>query len=255
MKGTTKLKALAGGGLAVVVVLTGWLVRSAWAIPSDPTMYYSGVLEDDSGAVSRTIDMELRLWTDATDVSASAEACVGSYPDTEVTEGHFRIPLDEGCVTAVEDHADLWVELTVGGETLERTRMGAVPYAIEASHAADADEAAHAVDADNADNATEAWRSTRIKDNSLPTNLDINGNLGLERFSRYDSFVLDRTSGNETIDLGSWAFCGLSEVNFTDNGDTDDDGICRVYRSSGGWHLKAARGGGKQTRCRAICFR
>jgi hypothetical protein len=58
-------------------------------------------------------------------------------PGTEVTNGRFRIALEDDCVDDVHADPDRWVEVEVEGVVLGRTKAAAVPYALEADRAVD----------------------------------------------------------------------------------------------------------------------
>ncbi len=78
---------------------------------------------------------------------------------TPVINGRFRIALDGSCKPAINANPDVYVELLDGTTSLGRSKIGAVPYAVEADHAVSAANAAFAADAGHAsmaDNATNA---------------------------------------------------------------------------------------------------
>jgi hypothetical protein len=53
----------------------------------------------------------------------------------------FQLSLPKACSDAISDNPDVWSELEVDGVPFGRTKLGAVPYAIEAQHALTADNA------------------------------------------------------------------------------------------------------------------
>jgi hypothetical protein len=59
-----------------------------------------------------------------------------------LSSGAFQVVLPAACTTAIHANGDLWVEVFVDGTTLGRTKLGAVPYAVEADHAVRADQSA-----------------------------------------------------------------------------------------------------------------
>lgn len=131
--------AILGAAIALVVA---YGVRRALAagIPTTTPLYYSGYLEQGGSPLTGPHLIQVNLWTDATSTNTSKRVCttvpVGS---TTVTAGRFRLPLDPTCLAAIHAHPDLYVEVVVDGTTLPRTKIGAVPYAVEAdtaSHAA-----------------------------------------------------------------------------------------------------------------------
>ena len=104
-------------------------------MPSSQPLYFAGALTDGGVPVSGTRDVTLRL-RDATDVVR----CETIVSDVRVTAGRFRVPLqDPECTQAVAAEPDLWLQAEVGGvELLPRTKVGAVPYALEAGRASEA---------------------------------------------------------------------------------------------------------------------
>lgn len=106
-------------------------------IAAETPMVYAGVLEEGGALVSGERMVRLVLWDHATD-SASANKKCETFPleKTVVTQGQFRLPLDNSCTTAVHDNPNLFVELYVEGESMGRSKLGAVPYALEAGRAA-----------------------------------------------------------------------------------------------------------------------
>jgi hypothetical protein len=58
--------------------------------------------------------------------------------------GRFQVKLPVSCTEAVKGSPDIWVEVEVDGGPLGRTKLGAVPYALEAVHASQADVASGA---------------------------------------------------------------------------------------------------------------
>jgi hypothetical protein len=96
---------------------------------------YSGVVSNPDGTARggpATILVQLF------DQESAGTAVCGSLP-TKVTlvGGAFRVPLSNDCTTAVHARPDLWAEVTVDGQVVGRRRkLGTVPYALEADHAA-----------------------------------------------------------------------------------------------------------------------
>ena len=126
-----------------IVLLTcvggaGLLVFSAGAegIPARNAMHYSGFLEEGGLPVSGTRSFTIRLFDDA---STGVERCESVASGLLVEAGWFRVPLSDACTVAVGQRPDLWVEVQVGtDDPLPRTKLSAVPYAVEANHATSA---------------------------------------------------------------------------------------------------------------------
>jgi microcystin-dependent protein len=126
--------------MALVLLVAGsfalsaaWLAR-ADGIPPEPTMYYAGTLEEGGEPVTGTRDIRLTLWDDEFSEEVTNRLCrVVPASDTMVDNGRFRIPLeDEGdCTDGIRQNREVWVEVLVEGTSLGRSRVGAVPYAVE----------------------------------------------------------------------------------------------------------------------------
>lgn len=130
----TALLLLTAGPLAL---FAAWEAR-AEGIPEEPTLYYAGVLEESGELVDGPRDIRLVLWDDAFNGEPERRRCrVVPDGETQVQRGRFRIALndDGNCTDAVRNHSELWVEVIVEGESLGRSRLGAVPYAVEAESA------------------------------------------------------------------------------------------------------------------------
>jgi hypothetical protein len=171
MKRNLKWTVLAGG--AACVLAAGFVGGRAWAggIPAKGALTYSGVLQkpDGSPLTSSGHNLEIKLWsTGPTGGTALCDTTVAAPTFTLDNSGRFSVQLDDACTGAIGANAGAFVEILLDGNTLGRTKLGAVPYAIEATHAVNADSAAnatvaatanaatHAVNADSAANATVA---------------------------------------------------------------------------------------------------
>lgn len=117
--------------------LTGWLIRAAMAegIPPTEPLHYAGVIEEGGVPVNGARDLEVSLWTDATSADVSRRACLTRAASTLVTQGRFRVDLNDDCTQAVRRNPYLWVEVSVDGTPFAREKLGAVPYTVEADHA------------------------------------------------------------------------------------------------------------------------
>lgn len=122
------------GAIGLGTLLVSW--ASADGIPETNTLYYSGVLEDGGAFVDGTRNVVIRLFDDA---MTGTERCVTNASGVGFEAGRFRVPLVEACVDAVRNEPDLWVEVQIGADApFARTKLGAVPYAVEAERAQDA---------------------------------------------------------------------------------------------------------------------
>ena len=111
-------------------------------IPQDSPMTYAGVLEDGGSPVNGTRNFRLTVWNDPASLEFEDMKCSTVTNNVSVDQGHFRIPLSNTCTSAVQDHSDLWIEVEVNGQVIGRTKLGAVPYAVEAERAASLTESA-----------------------------------------------------------------------------------------------------------------
>jgi hypothetical protein len=121
--------------IAVASALTaGYFIGRARAdTPKSIPVFYSGYLEDANGPVNGLKSIVLRLFDAATGGTSVCADSPSATHGSQVTAGRFRFALDDSCAAAVQVHSELWAELTVEGQTLPRSRMGAVPYALNAA--------------------------------------------------------------------------------------------------------------------------
>jgi formylglycine-generating enzyme required for sulfatase activity len=122
--------------LVAAAVLVAWQVRRATAegVPAVQPLYFSGTLDDGGVPVEGPRDITVRVYAAA---SGGTAVCTTSAPATTVSGGRFRVALSDTCAAAVHANPDLWIEAEVGGTVLPRTKIGAVPYALEADTASD----------------------------------------------------------------------------------------------------------------------
>lgn len=133
-----KLGLIAFGGLAVAVVGGFYLGQTVLAdgIPVESPMTYAGFLEDDGVPVHGSRSIRVTLYDHAASTALANVRCDTQQTNAQVVEGHFSIPLDNACAAAVRANRDLWLDVQVNGQSLGRTKLGAVPYAVEAERAA-----------------------------------------------------------------------------------------------------------------------
>jgi hypothetical protein len=148
-------------GLAAGV---GYAIRAAASgIPPTNALSYAGVLEDATGPITGSHRIQVILYDAAT---AGNNLCESTPAALGISDGHFSVQLPDTCTTAVAANPNVWADVLVDGSDTGRTKIGAVPYAVEAQHATNADNAAlanYAADAghaSNADNATFAKTAT-----------------------------------------------------------------------------------------------
>jgi hypothetical protein len=132
-----KTSMLAALGFSAVVSVVAYRVGRARAdgVPTVSPLYYGGVLDDGGTPVEGMRNVTIRLWDAAT---AGTAACTTVAPGTAFAAGRFRVELDATCASAVRANPNLWAEVLVDSTTFARTKLGAVPYALEAGRAAGA---------------------------------------------------------------------------------------------------------------------
>jgi hypothetical protein len=144
-----------GGVLIAGCVASLLAVRArAAGIPAANALTYTGYLETPAGdPVVSKVNVGVGVWSAAT---AGTKVCEAAAENLTPTAGRFQLVLPETCSAAVSANPNLWVEVAVDGASLGRTKLGAVPFAIEANHATSADSATNADSAGKADSATNA---------------------------------------------------------------------------------------------------
>lgn len=104
-------------------------------VPTVSPLYYGGVLDDSGRPVDGARSVTVRVWDAAT---GGTTVCTTAAPGTAFSAGRFRVALDNACAAAVRANPNLWAEVQVDATTFPRTKLGAVPYALEAGRAAGA---------------------------------------------------------------------------------------------------------------------
>lgn len=136
-------------GVVAAAIAGGFLAGRARAagIPATGALSYSGVLEDVNGVtLSGSKQIKVALF-DAQLVGT--QQCTVTQT-VALVNGRFQVLLPDTCTQAVQANPNLWVEVTVDNSSLGRTKLGAVPYAAEASHAVSATTATTAATANAA---------------------------------------------------------------------------------------------------------
>ncbi len=126
------LRGLGLGGLLVAGIV-GYTLRAAQAdIPATNALVYSGTLMDGNGVpLTAPHNVEIGLY----DVASGGTPVCPVTQDLNLTpdaSGGFKMQLDDGCMADIEQNANLWLEVKVGGTPVSRTQLGAVPYAVAA---------------------------------------------------------------------------------------------------------------------------
>lgn len=163
------------GVLGAAAALVAIQARAA-GIPDTDVLTYTGYLENPDG----------------TPIAGQPAVAVAFYSDAEMTEkalcsakmpaapgvvnGRFQVPLPQDCVDAVQSNPHLWVDVEVDGSSLGATKLGAVPYALEAGHSVVADSAA------KLDGSKSGFRAVNSKNQSVTINADDKVSYDVEQF-------------------------------------------------------------------------
>jgi hypothetical protein len=125
-------------GCLVLALSLGYAIRAAWAggIPATKALSYVGLVETATGPLTGMHNIQVALY-DA--VTAGNLLCQTASTPLTLTNGRFSIQLPDSCTTAIGANANSWVDVLVDGSDTGRTMVEAVPYAVEANHAVNAD--------------------------------------------------------------------------------------------------------------------
>jgi hypothetical protein len=127
--------------ISVLGALAGYGLRAlAEGAPRTQPLFYSGALQTADGApATGAHKVKVALYGGE---SGGSPVCASSEQAVELTasRGHFRISLTDGqsgdCVQAIHQGAELWAGVQLdGAPSGARTKLGAVPYALESDHA------------------------------------------------------------------------------------------------------------------------
>lgn len=110
--------------------------------PATQPLWYAGTVSNEAGApLSGNHQIWVRLYTDQ--MGTSPALCATGPTSVPVARGRFRVELSTTCVELMRKNPDLFVEVSVDDDSkpFPRSKVGAVPYALEAAHAVSASEA------------------------------------------------------------------------------------------------------------------
>lgn len=124
-------------GLTLGMLALGYNVTRARAdgIPATRPLTYSGTLEENGTPATGMRNLRLTIYDDAMSSSSMNTRCITNAPNTPVNNGRFQVVLDPACVAAVRSTPDLWLEIEVSGAAIGRTKLSAVPFAVESGRA------------------------------------------------------------------------------------------------------------------------
>lgn len=138
---------LGGAWLLVCIFAAGYRIHAlAQGAPTEQPLFYSGVLEVDGAPATGKYTIKLALYAAAT----GGRPLCHADGDVQVEAGRFRIDASN-CADALAAEPDAWVGLTfVDANAAEhaiakRSKIGAVPYALEAQHSVSASDSSGAL--------------------------------------------------------------------------------------------------------------
>jgi hypothetical protein len=132
---TTRPVVLGLSLLAVAAIGSAYFIGRARAagVPAMTPLTYSGTLTDTSGvALTGSKNLQVQFWDMAT---AGNVVCTTGSAAQMLVNGGFSIALPDPCVAVIHSTQDVWAEVLVDGASTGRTKIGAVPYALEADSA------------------------------------------------------------------------------------------------------------------------
>jgi hypothetical protein len=209
----------------VAAIGFGYAIRAARAsgIPATNALSYAGVLSDASGPINGMHNIQVYLYDAATNGNV---LCQTASTSMNVVNGQFAVQLPDTCTAAVGSNPNGWIHVLVDGADTGPSKIGAVPYAVEANHTPNADNATnagHASTADNATNATNATNASHASSAGLLTDQNAGNPHGL---------TYDWSSGLNLYIDGTQVVTGLTGVSLNvfkkpgNNGSVSCDTFC-----------------------------
>ena len=119
------------GVLTLVMTASNRGTAHGAGMPVTDPLFYSGNLTDQNGKPlqsSQVTSISVNLWTAAT---IGTKVCGTTDTSPTLLQGRFRLKLSATCLTAIHSYADLWTEVVVNTKSMGRSKIGAVPYAVE----------------------------------------------------------------------------------------------------------------------------
>lgn len=130
-----------GAALAAIGFVAGR--ARAGGAPTAAPLTYSGSLNDAAGKpLTGSHNLEVEFFDAA---KAGSPLCDTKAAALPLLNGRFSMVLEDKCSAAIKGNPDVWAEVFVDGKSVGRTKLAAVPYAIEATHATTADTASGAL--------------------------------------------------------------------------------------------------------------
>jgi hypothetical protein len=134
-----RLGAVFLGGALIGVIGTLVSRVGAGGVPATGALRYAGKFEDAEGKpVTGEHALQVNLWKDA---ESKLPLCLTEPKKQQLDGGYFSIVLPDNCAELVHMHKNLLSEVLLDGVSMGKAKLGAVPYALEATHAISADAA------------------------------------------------------------------------------------------------------------------
>jgi hypothetical protein len=137
----TVRKAIVAALLSIGALAGYGLHAYAEGAPTTQPVWYAGTVSNDAGPLTGNHQAWVRLYSQP---SGSMAALCSTGPTTVPFEkGRFRVALSDACVDIMHKNPDVFVEVSIDDDTkpFPRSKVGAVPYALEAQHAVAASDA------------------------------------------------------------------------------------------------------------------
>jgi hypothetical protein len=143
MKRSMKWAAIGAGTLGILAVGFSAGRARAGGIPDKGALTYSGLLQDAKGVPLLGPEyVNVQFWDHPTKTTGVDLLCESGLSLTPLVNGRFSVPLPDDCTAKVASTPTVFVDVIVGPSTDEaaslggRSKLGAVPYAVEAGNAA-----------------------------------------------------------------------------------------------------------------------
>jgi hypothetical protein len=229
----------------------GYAIRArASGVPSTGALSYAGVLDDANGPISGSHNIQVVLYDAA---AGGNNLCQTTSSAINVANGQFSLLLPDTCTAAVAGNPNVWVDVFVDGADTGTTKIGAVPYAVEANHTSNADNAT------NATNATTAATANAAGGTLASTLSAIQGQVaalqapptvqqeasGTNEVSTLSSDLVYQ-SVSVTLSAGTWAVSGYGSAYTLQNDDAVQLGL---YNATLQADVPGSRGPVMETLC------
>lgn len=122
-----------GLGLVAAAFVAGRSSAAAEGDPPEGALTYAGTFESADGVpLTGEHGVEVQLWSLA---DGGEMLCTSTEQTLALLQGRFSLTLPEDCTEAVRSNPDVFVEVVLDRTLMGRTKIGAVPFAVEAERA------------------------------------------------------------------------------------------------------------------------